>query len=90
MPFASFILRKTHTISGMNDPLLSTPELDAILLLAKEFIRSQADNVRNNWQSAYITQTKDSGCDVVTNFDTSVEKAFSDWIYAHFPEFGFQ
>lgn len=57
--------------------------------IVEDFLIHEGQKIVEGWNSLSIAKTKDSGKDVVTNFDISVEKWFSDLIAKHFPDHGF-
>ncbi|KXK26445.1 MAG: Inositol-1-monophosphatase [candidate division WS6 bacterium OLB20] len=60
-----------------------------IAKLAADFLVKEGDRVNKNWTSMTITDLKDGGADVSTNFDREIEKNFYDFISKHFPDDGF-
>lgn len=76
---------------GENSKMNNEANLDIPLAakIVENFLISEGQNIINNWSTLNVTKTKDSGKDVVTNFDIAVEKNFSELVMKYFPDHGF-
>jgi myo-inositol-1(or 4)-monophosphatase len=63
--------------------------LQATLEKVSKFIVSKGDAAFRSWSEITLDRHLD-GVDISTNFDKSIEKEFSDYILANFPDHGFK
>lgn len=69
-----------------NETILDIPLAAKIV---EDFLVAEGQKIISGWMNISIAKTKDSGKDVVTNFDISIERGFSELIAEHFPDHGF-